>query len=97
MIHISMIPQEFVDKYNLKGKVHDGFISERLTKGMYGLPKAGQILHDALVTNLEPYGYHPPVKTPRKWTQGSRTINFTLVINYFGVKYSGKYHCLHLK
>ena len=26
MIHIPMIPQEFVDKYNLKEKSHNGYI-----------------------------------------------------------------------
>ena len=41
MIKISMIPQEFIDKYNLEDKVHNGYIFSRVTKGVYGLPKAG--------------------------------------------------------
>ena len=59
MIQISMIPQEFVDKYNLKDKAHNGYISARVTKGVHGLPQAGRISHDALVQHLEPYGYRP--------------------------------------
>ena len=41
MIQISMIPQEFVDKYNLKGKLHNGYIFVRVNKGTYGLRQAG--------------------------------------------------------
>ena len=31
------------------------------------------------------------------WTHNSRPINFTLLVHNFGVKYSVKYHALHLK
>ena len=34
IIHISIVPQEFVDKYNLKYKVHNGYIFVRVTKGV---------------------------------------------------------------
>ena len=34
MIHISMIPQEFVEKYNIAEKAHNGYIYARVTKGM---------------------------------------------------------------
>ena len=39
MIQISMIPQEFVEKYNLAEKAHNGYIYARVTKGMYIIPK----------------------------------------------------------
>ena len=83
-----MIPQEFVDKYNLKEKAHNGYIYARVTEGMYGLPQAGRIAHDALLKNLEPYGYHPSRKPLVLWKHNSRPINLTLVVNDFGVKYS---------
>ena len=38
MLQISMIPQEFVDKYNLTEKSHHGYIFARVTKGIYGPP-----------------------------------------------------------
>ena len=64
MIYISMIPQEFVEKYYLAEKAHNGYIYAKVTKGMYGLPKVGQIAHDALVKQLDPYGYHPSSQKP---------------------------------
>ena len=52
MIQIAMIPQEFLEKYNLQEKSHNEYIYSRVTKGMYGLPQSGQIAHDALVKHL---------------------------------------------
>ena len=43
MIQISMIPQEFVDKYKLKEKSHNGYIFTWVTKDMYGPLQAGRI------------------------------------------------------
>ena len=90
MIQIYMIPQTFVEIYNLKEKSHDGYIFSRLTKGVYELPQSGQIAHDALVKHLEPYGYRSSSKTPFIWTHDSTPTNFTLVVNDFRVKYLGK-------
>ena len=64
---------------------------------MYGLPQAGWISHNALVKHLESYGYHTSSKNPRLWKHNSQKINFTLVVDDFGVKYLEKEHTLHLK
>ena len=39
IMHISMITQYFVDKYNLKKKVRKRYIFTRVTKGMHGIPQ----------------------------------------------------------
>ena len=62
-IQISMIPHEFIIAYNLKDKENNGHIFTRVTKGMYGLPQAGRVTHDALVQDLAPYEYYPSRKT----------------------------------
>ena len=97
MIQISVIPQEFITAYNIKDKVHNGYIFEQVTKGIYGFPQAGQIAHDFLVKKLSPYVHHTSRKNPVIWTHNSRPINFTSVVDDFSVKYSGKEHALHLK
>ena len=71
----------------IKDKGHNGYISVRVTKGLYELRQAGRIAHDYLVQYLEPYGYHPSTKSPGIWMHDGLTINFTLVVNNFGVKY----------
>ena len=64
---------------------------------MYVLPQSARIAHDAVVKHMEPYVYHPSIKTPVLCTHNSQPINFTLVVDDFGVKYAGKDHTLHLK
>ena len=81
MINMSMIPQEFVEKYNLKGKAHNRYIFAQVTKWVYGIPKAGQKAHDVLLKHLEPYEYRPSSKTLGLWTHESQTIKFTFVVD----------------
>ena len=38
MVQISIIPQEFVDKYNLTKKSHNGYIFVQVTKGVMESP-----------------------------------------------------------
>ena len=94
MKYIYIIPQEFLNKYNLKDKAHNGYIFAQVTKGVYVLPKSGLIAHDTLVQNVKPYRYHLPIKIPVIWTHNSCPINFILVVDDFGVKYSGNKHAL---
>ena len=86
-----------MEKYNPTEKLHNGYIYARVTKGMYVIPQAGRIAHEHLLKHLEPYGCHPSSKNPRLWKHNSQPINFTLVVDDFGVKYVGKEHALHLK
>ena len=90
MIHLSMIPHSFVEKFNVKGKAYNGYIFSGVTKVIYGIPKSGLIAHYDLVKYLEPYVYRPSRKTPGLWTHNSQPINFILVFDDFGVKYLGK-------
>ena len=63
MIQISLIPQECVDKYNLKKEINE-YIFVRVNKGVYGLLQDGRIAHGGLEKHMEPY-------TPGLWTHNS--------------------------
>ena len=57
---ISIIPQDFIDVYNLTTLVDDQvWVSFRIDKGMYGLKQTGIIANESLVKNMAPFGYHP--------------------------------------
>ena len=88
MIQIAMIPQEFVEKYNLQEKEHHGNIYAKVIKVIYGLPQSGRISNDALVKRPDPYGYRLSSKNPGLCTPKNQPINFTLLVDDFGVKYS---------
>ena len=90
IIQISVIPQEFIIAYNIKDKAHNGYIFAQVNKGMYGIPQIWLIIHDAIVKYLSLYVYYPSNNTSVICTHDSQPINFTLVFNDFGVKYSVK-------
>ena len=95
-LDVKMVPQEFINEYNLQDKIHNGKIYVQINKGMYGLPQAGKLAYDQLKNHLEKYGYTPCKRTTGLWKHHTRPISFTLVVDDFGVKYVGKEHLDHL-
>ena len=66
-------------------------------RGMYGLPQAGLLANELLKKRLNKRGYRQSKLVPGIWTHDWRPVQFTLVINNFGVKYVGEEHAIHLK
>eukprot|EP00957_Ditylum_brightwellii_P193509 14735874-Ditylum_brightwellii.AAC.1 len=63
---------------------------------MYGLPQAGTLANEQLTEYLALYGYFPTRCTPRLWQHTTRDIQFTLVVDDFGIKYTNKVDVLNL-
>ena len=96
-IPLSHIPDEIVTEYSLRNKVHrDGSIYIEIQKGMYGLPQAGMLANKLLKRRLAKHGYYKVRHTPGYWRHVWRPIDFTLVVDDFGVGYDGNEHALHL-
>ena len=96
-IHISMIPQEIIDQYNLEILKDDkGWCYMRIEKGVYGLKKAGIIANNELQKHLKPYGYAPVRHTPWLWECKGRDTMFTLVVDAFLVKITPEECAKHL-
>jgi hypothetical protein len=64
---------------------------------MYGLKQAGLLANQLLQTRLTPFGYYPARHTPGLWLHKTRPIAFSLVVDDFAVKYTGKQHADHLR
>jgi hypothetical protein len=64
---------------------------------MYGLKQAGILANQLLQTRLAPFGYYPARYIRGLWLHKTRPIYFTLVVEYFAVKYVGKQHSEHLR
>ena len=95
--HISTIPQEIIDEYNLLEIVENhGFVYVKIVKGMYGLKQAGIIAHKSLIHHLAPFGYHPYCHTPSLWQHETRDTIFTLVVENFAIKYTYLENAKHL-
>ena len=63
---------------------------------MYGLFKAVIIPNESLKEHLHPYGYDPVNVTQYLWTHKDRDIKFSLVVNYFVIKYTKQQDSKHL-
>ena len=78
---------------NLKAKaMEDGYVYAKVRKGMYGLPQAGILAQKLLQKRLNAEGYFQSKITPDFSTYKLRPICFTLVVDDFGVKYTGEEH-----
>ena len=96
-ILLAHIPDEIIAEYALKNKVHsDGTVYIEIQKGMYGLPQAGMLANKLLKRRLAKHGYYEVHHTPRYWRHVWQPINFTLVVDDFGVGYEDNEHTLHL-
>jgi hypothetical protein len=92
-----MVPEEIMDEYNLHALVHNGYLYVEVRKGMYGLPQAGLLANVLLAKRLAKHGYSPVPRTSGLWTHKWPPINFSLVVDDFGVVYVGREHVEHLK
>ena len=68
----------------------------RIVQGLYGLPQAGILANKLLRKHLAPHGYYELPHTPGLWRHVSRPVQFSLVVDDFGVKYVGQEHANHL-
>jgi hypothetical protein len=97
-LKLSDIPDEVIKEYKLNDKVEaDGSIYIKVIRGMYGLPQAGLLANELLEKRLNKAGYHQSKYVPGLWTHEWRPIQFTLVVDDFGVKYVGEKHARHLE
>ena len=65
--HITNIPQEIIDEYNLLNIVdNQGYVYVKIFKGIYGLKQAGIIALRSLIQHLSPFRYHPARHTPHQ-------------------------------
>jgi hypothetical protein len=97
-INLKDIPEEVIIEYNLRKKATaNGSIYIRAKRGMYGLPQAGLLANELLEKRLNKHGYHQSKLVPGLWKHDTRPIQFTLVVDDFGVKYVGEEHANHLK
>ena len=58
-----------------------------IQKGMCGLPQSGKIENDKLKLHLEKFGYEPAPITPCLWRHQTQPLQFSLVVDDFGIIY----------
>ena len=67
-IHLSLIPQEIIDEYDVMKYIEaDGCVYAEITGIMYGLSQSGHIANQDLQKHLAKYRHYPTKRTPRLW------------------------------
>ncbi|KAL7481030.1 hypothetical protein ACHAW6_006706, partial [Cyclotella cf. meneghiniana] len=96
-MHLSDFPEDVIKQYNLTDLANkDGMVFVEIRRGMYGLPQAGLLAQELLEQRLIKNGYFQSTRTPRLWTHKWLAVQFTLVVNDFGIKYMGEDNLQHL-
>ena len=93
---LKVFPQHTIEQYNLINKAKNGFVYLEIRRAIYGLPCSGALANKLLRERLDPAGYYEVPHTPGLWRHKTRPIEFSLVVDDFGVKYVGKEHAEHL-
>jgi hypothetical protein len=63
---------------------------------MHGLPQAGILVNQLLSHSITINGYHQTKLDPDLWRHVTCPIQFTLVVDDFGVRYVGQEHAQHI-
>ena len=97
-LKLTDIPEEIIVEYKLRElATPDGSVYIEITKGMYGLPQSGLLANEQLEERLNRHGYIQSKLVPGLWKHKTRRIQFTLVVDDFGVQYIQQEDAEHLK
>ena len=96
-MEIDILPDEIIEKYNLRDIFHNRYVYFKTKMGMYGLPEAGILANKLLKKQLSKHGYYECQFTPGLYCHVWRLIMLSLVVDDFGVKCQGIQHAKNLK
>jgi hypothetical protein len=93
---ITILPQDILEKYDLKRLSVNGWVYLEICKGMYGLKQAGLLANQLLQKRLKTFGYYPARHMPGLWLNNTKPTAFSWVGDDFAVKYVTKSDATHL-
>ena len=83
-------------QYDLHAKAKGSFVYLEICRTIYGIQQAGTLANKQIHEKLLPAGYYEVAHTLGLWRHITRPIQFTLVVDDFGINYQGKKHLDHL-
>ncbi len=96
-IKILDIPDEVITEYKLhQFATPNGWVYVKVIRGIYSLPQAGSLGHDLLEHRLKKEGYFQSQTVPGFWKHKTKSIQFVLVVDDFGIKYLRREDLDHL-
>ena len=92
LMPLHLFPQNTIVQYKLQENAQNRQVYLEVWKAIYGLPQAGALANKQLKKCLSPYGYYEVAHTPGLCRHATRPIQFSILVDDFGVKYVGKQH-----
>ena len=89
-IILNITPEELMEEYQGNTLVENWYIYFEINKGMYGLPQEGSPENKLLQKRLAMYGSRTTPHIPGLWRNETISIQFSLVVDEFGVEYKRK-------
>ena len=80
----------------MENKNYNGFLYCEIRKVIFGFHQAGKLANTLLKKRLATYGYIECMHTPGLWPHIFCPVQFTLVVDDFGVKFIGVEQLQHL-
>ena len=77
-------------------KTKSRFVYVKINKSIYSLPQTGSLVKKLPNKCLEPEGYFEVPHMTGLWKHIYKSIQFTLVVYNFGIKFTNKKHVYHL-
>jgi len=97
IIRLDQMPEASRRKYIYDPSlIRNGCILVEIIRSLYGLPQAGRLSQQRLIRHLETHGYKQATHTPCLFAHIDRPVSFTLIVDDFGIKYTGRQHADHL-
>ena len=84
-IPIKLIPNEIREEYKISEFEQNGYVYFQINKGMYGLAQAGLLTKKLVEKRLAKHDFAQTQHTPGLGNHHYKPIQFTLVVNYYGV------------
>lgn len=97
VIRLDQMPDVSCRKYiHDPSMIRNGCILVEIILALYGLLQAGRLSQQRLIRHLEVHGYKQATHTSCLFNHISRPVSFTLIVDNFGIKYTGRQHAEHL-
>ena len=90
------LPEHVQQEYNLQAHAKNVYVYFKIRRSISGLSQVGKSANKYLRDKLRQHGYYDVSHIPGIWKHISRTIDFSLVVDEFGMKYVGEGNSRHL-
>jgi hypothetical protein len=95
-VQTRFLPPAIIEKYSLRDMIVNDRVLVEISQGIYGLAQAGRLAQQRLFQQLAKHGYQAAPNTPCLFTHATRPIQFILVVDDFGIKYTNTEDADHL-